>query len=180
MTEHVALLRGINVGGRNRIRMADLREAFTEGGYADVATYIASGNVLFSSGEDRGTLESGIETMLEDRYGTPIITVVRTHDELREIVDEAPTDGFGDDAHHSDVVFLKDPLNPAGAMDAVDLREGVDQVWPGTGVLYFARLSSRRTQSKMSKIVGKPEYQMMTIRNWSTTTRLLALLDERA
>ena len=51
----------------------------------------------------------------------------------------------------------------------------MDQVWPGIGVLTSARLSARRTQSKMSKIVGTPEYKLMTIRSWSTTTRLLDL-----
>lgn len=49
----------------------------------------------------------------------------------------------------------------------------------GTGVLYFARLSARRTQSRMSRIVGTPEYQRMTIRSWATTTKLLGLLEAR-
>ena len=65
-------------------------------------------------------------------------------------------------------------------MKVVVERDGVDQAWAGTGVLYFARLSERRTQSRMSSIVGTPEYKQMTIRSWSTTTKLLALLDERA
>jgi len=177
--DHVALLRGINVGGKNRIPMADLRESFTEHGLDQVATYIASGNVLFASKKERATLEREIETMLEDRFGISIVTVVRSHGELRDVVGKAPT-GFGGDDHHSDIIFLKDPLTPADAMGVVELREGVDQAWLGKGVIYFARLSARRTQSKMSKIVGTPEYQKMTIRSWSTTTKLLGLLDERA
>jgi uncharacterized protein (DUF1697 family) len=64
-------------------------------------------------------------------------------------------------------------------MRVVQLREGVDQAWPGTGVIYFARLSERRAQSRMSRIVGTPEYQKMTIRSWTTTTKLLSLLDAR-
>jgi uncharacterized protein (DUF1697 family) len=64
-------------------------------------------------------------------------------------------------------------------MKVVEQREGVDQAWPGTGVIYFARLSERRAQSRMSRIVGTPEYQQMTIRSWSTTTKLLHLLDDR-
>jgi uncharacterized protein (DUF1697 family) len=59
----------------------------------------------------------------------------------------------------------------------VKLRDEVDQVGTGSGVLYFARLSARRTQSRMSAIVGTPEYALMTIRNWTTTTKVLALLD---
>ena len=76
------------------------------------------------------------------------------------------------------MIFLKAPLTSGQAMRVVKLRDGVDQAWPGSGVVYFARLSERRTQSLMSRIVGTPEYQRMTIRSWSTTTKLLGLLDE--
>ena len=71
-----------------------------------------------------------------------------------------------------DIETVHDPGGLAGSA-----RDEVDQAWPGSGVLYFARLSARRTQSKMSSIVGTPEYQQMTIRSWATTTKLLALLD---
>ena len=176
----VALLRGINVGGRNPISMADLRDAFEAEGYRDPSTYISSGNVLFESDTPRASLEKELEAMLERRLGVNLVVVVRSHRQIRNLVDRSP-EGFGDepDLYHSDVIFLKAPLTPNRAMRVVDVREGVDQVWPGTGVLYFARLSARRTQSKMSSIVGTPEYQMMTIRSWSTTTKLLGLLDER-
>jgi uncharacterized protein (DUF1697 family) len=93
------------------------------------------------------------------------------------VVAKAP-DGFGQQpgAFHSDVLFLKAPLTAQRAMRVVQLRDGVDQAWPGRDVLYFARLSERRTQSRMSSIVGTPEYQQMTIRSWATTTKLLGLL----
>ena len=176
----VALLRGINVGGRNPISMADLRDAFEAEGYLDPSTYISSGNVLFESDTPRASLEKELEAMLERRLGVNLVVVVRSHRQIRNLVDRSP-EGFGDepDVYHSDAIFLKAPLTPNRAMRVVDVREGVDHVWPGTGVLYFARLSARRTQSKMSSIVGTPEYQMMTIRSWSTTTKLLGLLDER-
>lgn len=63
-------------------------------------------------------------------------------------------------------------------MGVVQLREGVDKAWPDTGAIYFARLSAERQRTSMSKIVGTSEYQLMTIRSWSTTTKLLALLDD--
>lgn len=179
-TRYVALLRGINVGGRNKVPMADLRAAFEEAGHEAVGTYIQSGNVVFESDRAGAELERSIEVMLEERYGVPLVVVVRSHRQLRSVVSEAPS-GFGQrpDRHHSDVVFLRRPLTPAKAMRVVRTREGVDQVWPGTAVVYFARLSERRTQSRMSAIVGTPEYRLMTIRSWSTTTKLLHLLDER-
>ncbi len=176
----VALLRGINVGGKNLIAMADLRDAFEAEGYGNVTTYIQSGNVLFESDAPRTTLEDELEAMLERRLGVELVVLVRSHRQLRDVVGKSPG-GFGEEPerYHSDVVFLKAPLSTKRALGVVDLREGVDQVWPGTGVLYFARLSARRAQSKMSSIVGTPEYQLMSIRSWSTTTKLLGLLDER-
>ena len=62
-------------------------------------------------------------------------------------------------------------------MKSVRTRDGVDQAFPGTGVLYFSRLTSRASQSQMSRIVGMPVYQSMTIRNWNTTTKLLQMVD---
>jgi uncharacterized protein (DUF1697 family) len=176
---YVALLRGINVGGRGAVAMTDLREAFEADGYREVSTYIRSGNVLFESDAARGSLEDDIEATLERRFGVPLTVVVRSHRQLRNVVGAAP-DGFGQapDTYHSDAVFLKAPLTSTQAMGVVRLREGVDQAWPGSGVIYFARLSAQRTKSRMSSIVGTPEYQQMTIRSWTTTTKLLALLDE--
>ena len=173
----VALLRGINVGGRNLISMADLRSAFEDEGYRGVSTYIQTGNVLFESDTPRTSLEPELEAMLERRLGVPLVVVVRSDRQLRNVVRRSP-DGFGDrpDVYHSDVIFLKAPLSSDRAMRVIDPREGVDQVWPGTGVIYFTRLSERRAQSRMSRVVSTPEYQLMTIRNWATTTRLLDLL----
>jgi uncharacterized protein (DUF1697 family) len=177
-TRFVALLRGINVGGRNPVAMTDLRAAFETEGYDAVGTYIQSGNVLFESTGPSRTLEHEVEAMLERRLGLALVVVVRSHRQLRAIVDRAP-DGFGDDpdSNHSDVVFLRGGLSSRQAMRVVELREGVDRAWAGTGVVYFERVSARRTQSRMSRIVGTPEYQQMTIRSWSTTTKLLSLLE---
>src|SRR5690606_6012801 len=121
-----------------------------------------------------------LEAELERRFDMPIVVVVRSHTQLRNVVRQAPP-GFGTapDRYHSDVLFLRSPLTAERAMRVVRQREGVDQAWPGTGVVYFARLSERRTQSRMSAIVGTPEYGRLTIRSWSTTTKLLDLLDQR-
>jgi uncharacterized protein (DUF1697 family) len=175
---YVALLRGINVGGRNPVSMTDLQELFETGGYGAVSTYIRSGNVLFEADTQRDSLEKQIEAMLERRLGFPLVVVVRSHRQLRNVVDKAPK-GFGKapDTYHSDVIFLKGPLSAQKAMRVVEPRDGVDQAWTGSGVLYFARLSARRTQSRMNRIVGTPEYQQMTIRSWATTIKLLGLLD---
>ena len=179
-TRYVALLRGINVGGRNLVGMADLRRCFEEQGYDEVSTYIQSGNVLFETEAPSRSLESDLETMLERHLDVPIRVMLRSHQQLRNVIARAP-DGFGATParYHSDVIFLKDDLSPRKALAVVELRDEVDEAWTGPKVLYFARLSARRTQSKMGRIVGSPEYKLMTIRSWSTVTKLLGLLDAR-
>jgi uncharacterized protein (DUF1697 family) len=176
--QYVALLRGINVGGQNAVSMSELRDAFEGHGFADVRTFLNSGNVVFSGGSSPSDLEDEIEEMLEAHLGRPIVVVVRSRRQMQNIVRKAP-DGFGQqpDLYHSDVIFLKPPLTVGEAMEQVELREGVDQAWPGTGVIYFARLSARRTESRVNRMMSGPIYQRMTIRSWSTTTKLLDLLE---
>ncbi len=177
-SKYVALLRGINVGGRNKVPMAELRGAFEDAGYTDVRTYIQSGNVLFGSEAPRASLEAEVETMLERHLGYPLVVVVRSRAQLRSVVAKAPAQfGATPGTYHSDAIFLRAPLTPAQVMAIVKLRDGVDRAWAGRGVVYFARLSAQRTKSRMSSIMGTPEYANMTIRNWATTTKLLALLD---
>lgn len=177
----VALLRGINVGGRNKIAMAELREAFESEGYGSVSTYIQSGNVVFEADGDRGRLERDVESLIWRRFELELVVVARSLDDLRRIVGEAP-DGFGSapDVHHYDVMFLKAPLTAARAIEVLQTREGVDEAWPGEEVVYFSRLSARRAQSRMSRVTGTDEYALMTIRNWNTTTRLFSLLEPMA
>jgi uncharacterized protein (DUF1697 family) len=177
----VALLRGVNVGGRNAVAMADLRSAFEGAGYSAVSTYIQSGNVLFTSDAPRATMEDRLESLLGRRFGLPLVVVVRSYRQLRDIVGKAP-DGFGTqpEIFHSDVIFLKHPLSARRTMQAIDCRDGVDRAWPGSGVVYISRLSARLTQSRLNRVAATPEYQRMTIRSWATTTKLLNLLDQAA
>jgi uncharacterized protein (DUF1697 family) len=174
---YLALLRGINVGGKNLVKMANLREAFEELGFADVATYIQSGNVLFrASRQRREELAARIESELSRRFGTEVRVVLLTEAQLRDVVEGAPR-GFGGESHLCDVIFLRKPLTARKAIGLVEIREGVDSAWAGPGVLYFSRLASRASGSRVSRIVARPEYQNMTIRSWRTTTKLLALMD---
>lgn len=180
-TNYVALLRGINVGGKNIIKMTDLKMRLQEAGFRDVTTYIQSGNVLFHAPvKDTEKLAAELQRAARQAFNYTAPIVVRSHEQLKEIVEQAPK-GFGTDpaTYRYDVVFLKEPLTPAEALQSVTLKEGVDAVAPGPSVLYFWRLIARASQSYLPRLAGLPVYQHMTIRNWNTTTRLLALLDAR-
>lgn len=179
-TQYLALLRGINVGGKNIIKMADLKACFESLGFSDVVTYIQSGNVLFKSTDrDKAKLTNRIEKELSKRFDYPSRLVTVTHEELKKTVHSAPR-GFGGepDKFRYDVIFLKEPLTPKEAMKSVSTKEGVDEAYAGERVLYFSRLISRAAQSRLTRIILLPIYQSMTIRNWNTTTKLLALMEK--
>lgn len=178
MTRYVALLRGINVGGNNLIGMAALRTCFEQAGFGNVATYIASGNVLFTSAQPAAKLTGRIEDLLSQSFNYRAKVVLRHRRQMQDLVKRAPK-GFGalPAKYRYDVIFLKEPLTAATAMKSVLTREGVDNAYAGKGVLYFSRLVARASQSQLARLVSQPVYQNMTIRNWNTTTKLLHLLD---
>jgi uncharacterized protein (DUF1697 family) len=180
--QYVALMRGINVGGNNLIRMTVLKTFMEKMGYKDVATYIQSGNVLFSSAEKNiDRLTKRMEKALSKEFNYESRVVVVSRDTLQEAVERAPS-GFGKNPveYRYDVIFLKKPLTADEALKSVKVKEGVDAAYKGKEVLYFSRLIRKAAQSHLSRIVGLPIYQNMTIRNWNTATKLLALMDGRA
>lgn len=181
MSSYVILLRGINVGGKNKVPMAVLRECLEELGFSDVSTYIASGNVILRSDKRAEEVQAQIEKLLPERFDLDdelIKALVLNLGELQAVVDDKPA-GFGanPDPYHSDAIFLMG-IDPDQAMSVFSPREGVDEVWPGEDVIYSQRLSAQRTKSRLNRIMGSPLYKSMTIRSWSTTVKLLDLLKE--
>ncbi len=172
---YITLLRGINVGGNNIIKMTDLKSCFESMGFTGVSTYIQSGNVIFFSGErDKAKLTRKIEKELSERFSYSSRIVIITYQELEAIIAGAPS-GFGKfpAEYKYDVMFLREGLSVSDLLKQIPLKEGVDQVWSGPGVIYFSRLGSKSSQSRMSKIITMSFYREITIRNWNTTIRLL-------
>jgi uncharacterized protein (DUF1697 family) len=180
MVAYVALLRGINVGGKNLIGMPALKAAFEADGFEDVRTYIQSGNVLFSASKTRNAeLTDRIESMLASSFDYVPTVVVRDRSQMRSVVERAPERfGASPTTYRYDVIFLKEPLTARAAIEKVKVNPVVDRAHAGTGVLYFSRLTSKATQSRLNTIVASPIYPSITIRNWNTTTKLQRMLEE--
>lgn len=179
MNTYVILLRGINVGGKNKIPMADLRKCLEEQGFSNVSTYIASGNVILQSDKHADEIRAQIEEALPESFELDselIKVLVLSREQFQAVIDNKP-EGFGEqpETYHSDAIFLMD-TDSDSAMFVFDPREGVDKVWPGDGVIYSQRVSSLRTKSRLSKIASTPFYKSMTIRSWNTTMKLLEIL----
>lgn len=177
--KYLCLLRGINVGGKNKVSMAELKAGLAAIGFSDVSTYINSGNVMLSSSDTREVVQQKIEELLPTLFklDTEIIKICAlTKPELKHIVTQAPAHfGIQPELYHSDVLFPMG-VSSKDIMAATEQREGVDAAWEANGVVYYQRLSSERTKSKLSKVISKPIYKNITIRSWSTTTKLLALM----
>ena len=159
--------------------MAGLKRCLEELGFSRVSTYIASGNAVLESDEPTDQIRARIEGALPRCFeldAALIRVLVLTRDQLQAVIDDRPA-GFGEqpDTYHSDAIFLMG-IDAAQAMTVFDPREGVDRVWPGDGVIYSQRLSALRTRSRLSRIGGTPAYRLMTIRSWSTTTALMAMV----
>jgi len=181
MNTYVVLMRGINVGGKNTVPMTGLKKCLEELGFSSVSTYLASGNVIVQSDKRATEVQAQIEAALPERFNLQnerIKVLVLTRKQLQAVIENRPA-GFGEqpENYHSDAIFLMG-IDAAQALPVFNPREGVDQVWSGDGVIYSQRLSSLRTKSRLSNIIGTPAYQSMTIRSWNTTTHLLKLLEE--
>jgi uncharacterized protein (DUF1697 family) len=179
-TTYLALLRGINVGGKNKLPMAGLKALLEQIGLEDVSTYIASGNAMFRSRLTASTIARKIEDGLTSTFRLDdelVKVLVLSHAQLKAIVDKRPK-GFGDepDTYHSDAIFLID-IDRDEAFAVFKPRDGIDKVWPGEGVIYSQRLSAERTKSRLSKMMESPLYKSMTIRSWQTTQKLLELME---
>lgn len=176
---YLVLLRGINVGGNNIIKMADLRGCFEDMGFSKVITYIQSGNVICTSGKSADATASAIEKGLTKRFGYKNPLFLITKDKLQEAVKGAPK-SFGTESkkYRYDVMFLRSNLSAKKALEEIETREGVDSAVAGKGVIYFSRLIAKATSSYMPKVIKLPIYKDMTIRNWNTTTKLLDLMGE--
>ena len=173
-TDYLALLRGINVGGKNIIKMETLKQSFIDMGFSDVRTYIQSGNVIFKTqNTDKLKLSKTIEKNLFKTFALEIKTVIFTIKEMEEIVKNASANyGAEPKNFYYDVWFFIPPATVKEILPNIRLREGVDFLEEGKNVIYTSRLLSQISKSGFSKIMQTPHFQTFTVRNWNTTKKL--------
>lgn len=178
---YVALLRGINVGGNNRVDMKVLKVAFQDAGMTSVTTYINSGNVIFSSRmRNLDKLAARLEEAIARTFGLDIRVLVRTLDNMREVLAALPDAWVSDKVMRCDVMFLWQEIDSPAVLDTVTIKPGIDDVRYVPGAIIWRVDKDNVGRSGMTKLVGTPLYKQMTIRNSNTTRKLLALMEEAA
>ncbi len=175
MSRHVALLRGINVGGRKKVAMADLRALVAGLGHTDVATYINSGNVVFAAAAPdaaREELETAIEAAVRAGLGLEVAVLVRTHDELAAAVDANPFP----DAEPSRLLlsFLRTAPEPDTYAAAERVESGADE-FRVDGTTVYLHLPDGAGRSKLAAALSKPSLGVATSRNLATVRTLVRL-----
>jgi uncharacterized protein (DUF1697 family) len=170
-----AFLRGINLGSNRRVAMADLRAALEDAGFEDVRTHLQSGNVVVSSPKSATAVATAMEQAIEDRFGLRSDVIVRTVQQLAEVVSADPFAGRATNGSRYFVVFL--PGKPKAAelkrLGADDF--GKDEFAAGTREVYVWCPDGMR-DSRLMKELGKGRLApTATTRNWNTVTKLLEM-----
>jgi uncharacterized protein (DUF1697 family) len=176
---YVALLRGINVGGKNKVEMKQLKAVFEDAGMTSVRTYINSGNVVFSSSiRGRKKLAVLLEEAIADGFGFDIDVLLRDIKSMRSVVGAIPDKWTTDKAMKCDVMFLQDEEARPSVLKKLKYKPEMEDVKYESGAVIWRIDRKNVTRSSMVKLVGTPLYKRMTIRNCNTTRKLLALMEE--
>ena len=178
---HVALLRGVNVGGKNKVDMKTLKGVFEDAGMTSVTTYINSGNVVFrSSARSRTTLASRLEKAIAERFGFEVKVLVRGLDDVRAIVGTIEPEWVNDKTMKCDVMFLWDDVDSPDIVHELTIKPSINQVRYVAGAIIWKVDSDKVTRSGMMKLASSPLYKQMTIRNCNTARKLLELMEDAA
>ncbi|MDO9493276.1 DUF1697 domain-containing protein [Acetobacterium sp.] len=174
---YVALLRGINVGGKNKIGMKHLKETFLRLGLESVVTYINSGNVVFvDSHQTKDVLEKKLRQEISLEYDLDIPVLIRSLNDFESLIETLPEDWKNDDTMKCDVLFLESGLDEVTVMEKLTVKPGIDTALPATGAIIWSVDRKNVTRSSLTKIVGMDLYKKMTVRNVNTTRKLYEIM----
>lgn len=177
----VALLRGVNVGGNNMIKMSELKVSFENLGFTAVSTYINSGNIIFKSKEpDPRKLERKIEQMLAKDYDLDSKVVVRNFTEMETLVNNLPPHWNGDSTWRYNVMFLRHTIDSEDIIAELQFKTGVEHVSYVPGTLLWSAQVTSLNQTSMQKLSSRKIFREMTVRNLNTTKKLCELMKKIA
>lgn len=170
--KYVALLRGVNVGGNNKVGMKQLAEAMNKAGFDEVSTYINSGNIFFNSDKSESSLIDRIEKLIKDEFSLEINVLLRSKENIDKLVQSIPTDWTNGKDMKCDVMFLWDKYNDRSALGKIIVKPEIDDVRYVDGAFVWKVDRKNTSRSGMMKLVGTELYKNMTIRNCNTVRKI--------
>jgi uncharacterized protein (DUF1697 family) len=178
VTTYIALLRGINVGGKNKVPMAELKEAYHQAGFADVRTYINSGNVIFASDLDEPAAQAACESLIHERFGLEIAVVCLSAAELTDAVAHAP-DWWGSapDTAHNAIVVIPPMTAEEACASTEPTRPEYEQVACHGKLIFWSAPRVTFLRTRWAKVsANKAVYAAITIRTANPTLKLAELV----
>lgn len=176
MASVVALLRGINVGGRNRLAMAGLRDLLGDLGFGNPRTLLQSGNVVVDSEDPAEAVARAIAEGVAERFGVRADVMVRTGEEFRAVVDANPLADVADDPRRSMVAFLSAEPDPA-VVDALAAQDFGREAFAARGRELYMWCPDGLSRSAVAAACAERRIGVRaTVRNWSTVQRIAAVL----
>jgi len=173
----IVLLRGINIGSRNRVAMPRLRAVLGDAGFEDVATYLASGNVVLTSEASSAELAKRCKGLIANGFGLDIDVVVRTRDELAAVVERDPLGKVAKNPKRYQVTFLAKRLGPKAVRELDALATKSERLVAIGRELYAWHPDGVARSRLWARLASKDLGVTATSRNWTTVTKLLALAD---
>lgn len=178
---YVALLRGINVGGNNKIDMKQLKKTFENAGMSKVVTYINTGNIIFEQTErSQPELVDIIEQAIVEDFQFPIKVVLRSLEQYAAMMQEIPEHWSNDTSMKCDIMFLWEDVDNESALEKLYIKPDIDTVRYINGAIIWSLARENATKSGMSKIVGSALYKKITVRNINTTRKIYKLMQQAA
>lgn len=176
---YVALLRGINVGGKNKIAMPKLKLTFERLGLSDVQTYINSGNIIFRETNSRpfSKLTKLLEDAIEEDFHLTIKVLLRSKENIQKIEKSLPDNWVNDQITKCDVMFLWEDFDSKDIVQKLSIKPEIDEVKYVAGAILWRIEKKNYGKSGMNKIVGTKLYRHMTIRNCNTVRKIAALIE---
>ena len=178
MKKYIAFLRGINVGGKNKLSMKELKQLMQRRGYKNVETYINSGNIIFSSqNTDNELLKSNLEDLIFEILNFSIIVMLMSAEEFIEAVRNAPDWWDADKDSKHNAIFVVPPITVDEVCNAVgEAKKEYEKVSSFGKVIFWSSPQKTFSRTRWSKVVGKSVYTSITIRNSNTINKLLDML----
>ncbi|QYR19340.1 DUF1697 domain-containing protein [Paenibacillus sp. sptzw28] len=174
---YTALLRGINVGGNNKIDMKLLKKAFEQAGMNSVVTYINSGNIIFTyHGQSKTEISLILQEVIHLNFGLQIKVVVLNFDDMNTVANSIPESWTNDQQMRTEVMFLWDEVNSESVLEELVIKPDIDTVKYVGGAILWSVERKNVTRSGMNKLIGSKIYRQMTIRNVNTTRKIFELM----
>ena len=175
--KYVALLRGVNVGGKNKIVMKELVRAMADAGFREVSTYINSGNIFFSDSQPAAELAARLGGLIRSEFGLAIKVLLRDEPNIARVAAALPANWQNNEKTKCDVMFLWSKYDDSGVLKRLTIKPAIDEVRYVDGAVIWRAKKRHLARSGMMSLPGTDLYAHMTVRNCNTLRKIAERLE---